>query len=43
MAQTKPCSKCGLLCNNCNMGIAWFKDNPTLLLRAAVYLEIEEE
>lgn len=30
----------GLLCNNCNRGLGHFKDNPTILRRAIVYLNI---
>ena len=29
----------GLLCGRCNVGLPWFKDDPTLLRRAASYLE----
>jgi hypothetical protein len=29
----------GLLCHNCNRGLGLFKDNPSLLLSAAAYLE----
>lgn len=29
----------GLLCNNCNLGLGNFKDNPHLLLKAKIYLE----
>ena len=35
------CSRCirGLLCLGCNTGLGKFRDNPTLLRRAAIYLE----
>jgi len=29
----------GLLCMNCNMGIGKFKDSPTLMREAALYIE----
>ena len=29
----------GLLCNKCNRGLGLFKDNPSLLISAASYLE----
>jgi hypothetical protein len=28
----------GMLCDNCNKGLGFFKDNPTLLLRASDYI-----
>lgn len=28
----------GLLCQNCNVGLGYFDDNPELLMRAALYL-----
>jgi len=28
----------GLLCNNCNTGVGYFQENPTLLQAAALYL-----
>lgn len=31
----------GLLCDNCNCGLGFFKDNPSLLRRAADYLDEE--
>jgi hypothetical protein len=37
------CGRCvrGMLCQNCNTGVARFKDNPDLLRAAADYLERE--
>ena len=32
----------GLLCGNCNAGLGFFQDNPTLLRRAIKYLEEEK-
>ena len=29
----------GLLCTTCNMGLGYFKDNPELLMKAALYLQ----
>lgn len=29
----------GLLCSSCNIGLGYFKDNPTLLDKAKTYLE----
>lgn len=29
----------GLLCNKCNLGLGWFKDNPSSLNRAITYLQ----
>lgn len=28
----------GLLCNNCNSGIGYFRENPKLLMYASIYL-----
>jgi len=33
----------GLLCRNCNRAIGWMKDDPKLLIRAAVYLTKAKE
>ena len=33
----------GLLCNPCNMGLGMFKDSPTILLAAFIYLENQNE
>lgn len=30
----------GLLCRNCNLGLGHFKDNPELLLKASIYLNM---
>lgn len=32
----------GLLCQKCNLGLGLFNDNPLLLLRAVMYLEITD-
>jgi hypothetical protein len=29
----------GLLCRDCNVGLGYFRDNPTNLARAAIYLK----
>jgi hypothetical protein len=36
----KACGKCvrGLLCRRCNLGLGYFRDNPTFLRGAAFYL-----
>lgn len=30
----------GILCNNCNLGLGWFKDNITILENAIKYLKV---
>lgn len=30
----------GLLCNSCNVGLGYFKDNPTYLQRSIIYLDL---
>jgi len=30
----------GLLCNNCNVGLGYFADNPERLMKAAMYLQL---
>ena len=33
----------GLICQQCNSGIAWFKDNPKFLMRAARYVSCQKK
>lgn len=32
-----------LLCNNCNLGLGYFKDNESILLKAALYLNTHHD
>lgn len=32
----------GMLCNNCNIGLGLFKDNPEILVRASHYIETRD-
>jgi hypothetical protein len=32
----------GILCNNCNVGLGLFKDDPSLLYKAITYLKEKE-